>query len=41
MSTGTFTPKAKLILELERTGEFKKIVADYNKNREAEMKKAE
>lgn len=39
MTKETYTPKAKLVLELERTADFKKLVADYNKAREEEAKK--
>ncbi len=39
MTAETYTPKAKLILELERTADFKKIMAEYNKTREEETKK--
>ena len=40
MTTETYTPKAKMILELEKTTDFKKLVTDYKKAREEEAKKA-
>ena len=35
MTTETYTPKAKLVIELERTADFKKLVAEFNKTRQA------
>ena len=34
MSEGTETTRAKLIIELERTADFKKLVEEFNKTRE-------
>ena len=36
MTTETYTPKAKLVIELEKTADFKKLVADFNKARAAQ-----
>ena len=34
MSEGTDVARAKLIIELERTADFKKLVEQFNKSRE-------
>ena len=36
MTTETYTPKAKLVIELERTADFKKLVVEFNKTRAAQ-----
>ncbi|MDR3737332.1 MAG: hypothetical protein P4L10_17620 [Acidobacteriaceae bacterium] len=39
MTTETYTPKAKLILEVERTADFKRLVQEFDKSLEAKFKK--
>lgn len=38
MTSETYTPKAKLIVELERTADFKKLVQEFDKALEAKFK---
>ncbi len=40
MTTETYTPKAKLIIELEKTADFKRLVQEFDKTLEEKFKKA-